>query len=33
MSEVTLTPEVASAFRQRYVELFGPVTATTRSTS
>jgi transcription-repair coupling factor (superfamily II helicase) len=26
MSEVTLTPEVRRAFRQRYVELFGPVT-------
>ncbi len=26
MSEVALTPEVRSAFRQRYVELFGPVT-------
>jgi transcription-repair coupling factor (superfamily II helicase) len=26
MSELTLTPEVRSAFRQRYVELFGPVT-------
>jgi transcription-repair coupling factor (superfamily II helicase) len=25
MSEVALTPEVRSAFRQRYVELFGPV--------
>jgi len=27
MSEVTLTPEVRRAFRQRYVELFGPVTS------
>jgi transcription-repair coupling factor (superfamily II helicase) len=26
MSEMTLTPEVISAFRQRYVALFGPVT-------
>ncbi|MGK2922898.1 MAG: transcription-repair coupling factor [Methyloceanibacter sp.] len=26
MSEVALTPEVRSQFRQRYVELFGPVT-------
>src|SRR5665809_98987 len=26
MSEVALTPEVRRAFRQRYVELFGPVT-------
>ena len=26
MSEVALTPEVRSAFRQRYVALFGPVT-------
>jgi transcription-repair coupling factor (superfamily II helicase) len=26
MSEITLTPEVISAFRQRYVALFGPVT-------
>ncbi len=26
MSEMTLTPEVRSAFRQRYVALFGPVT-------
>jgi transcription-repair coupling factor (superfamily II helicase) len=26
MSELSLTPEVRSAFRQRYVELFGPVT-------
>jgi transcription-repair coupling factor (superfamily II helicase) len=26
MSEVTLTPETRRAFRQRYVELFGPVT-------
>jgi transcription-repair coupling factor (superfamily II helicase) len=26
MSELTLTPEVRSAFRQRYVTLFGPVT-------
>ena len=26
MSELTLTPEVISAFRQRYVALFGPVT-------
>lgn len=27
MSEVTLTPEVRRHFRQRYVELFGPVTS------
>jgi len=27
MSEVTLTPEVRRQFRQRYVELFGPVTS------
>ena len=26
MSEVALTPEIRSGFRQRYVELFGPVT-------
>jgi transcription-repair coupling factor (superfamily II helicase) len=26
MSELALTPEVRSSFRQRYVELFGPVT-------
>ena len=26
MSEIALTPEVRSGFRQRYVELFGPVT-------
>ena len=26
MSEMTLTPEVISAFRQRYVALFGPIT-------
>src|SRR5262249_27089555 len=27
MSEMTLTPEVRRQFRQRYVELFGPVTS------
>jgi transcription-repair coupling factor (superfamily II helicase) len=26
MSELVLTPDVRRAFRQRYVELFGPVT-------
>ena len=27
MSEMALTPEVRRHFRQRYVELFGPVTS------